>query len=302
MTAGLVRIGTRGSALALVQAGLAAAALERAGHESELVIVETAGDRRAPDTAWGEGAFVKAIELALLAGRVDLAVHSAKDVPTDEDPRLVIGAYLERADARDALVTDVGFAASLANLPPGSRVGTDSPRRTGFVLAARPDLRVRPLHGNVDTRLRRLDAGETDALILASAGLDRLGYGGRITERLDTSLVPPAPGQGALALQVRADDTSLLAATARIDHRPTRVAVGCERAFLRASGGGCRSPIGAFAEVAGDRLSLLGGHVRPDGTEAAVARASGTVTEAGTIAIALSQRFVTDGLPSGATR
>lgn len=302
MTAGQIRIGTRGSALALVQARLAAAALERAGYESTLVVVETAGDRRAPDTAWGEGAFVKAIEHALLAGRVDLAVHSAKDVPTDEDPRLVIGAYLERADARDALVTDVRFAASLADLPPGSRIGTDSPRRTGFLLAARPDLSVRPLHGNVDTRLRRLESGEADALILACAGLDRLGHGDRITERLDNALVPPAPGQGALALQVRADDASMLAATAQVDHRPTRVAVDCERTFLRASGGGCRSPIGAFAELAGDRLSLLGGHVRPDGTEAAIAQASGPVAEAGAIALALSERFVTDGLPAGATR
>ena len=300
--AGPIRIGTRGSALALVQARLTSAALERAGHESSLVIVETEGDRRGPDTAWGEGAFVKAIEHALLAGRVDLAVHSAKDVPTDEDPRLVIGAYLERADARDALVTRAGSRASLADLPPGSRIGTDSPRRTGFLLAARSDLQVRPLHGNVDTRLRRLEAGEADALILACAGLDRLGHGERITERLDAALVPPAPGQGALALQVRADDTAMLAATALLEHRPTRVAVDCERTFLKAGGGGCRSPIGAFAEVAGDRLSLLGGHVRPDGTEAAIARASGPVGEAGAIALALSERFVTDGLPVGATR
>jgi hydroxymethylbilane synthase len=302
VTAGLIRIGTRGSALALVQARLAAESLEQAGYDSDLVILETEGDRRSPDTAWGEGAFVKAIEHALLAGRVDLAVHSAKDVPTDEDPRLVIGAYLERADARDALVTDVESAASLASLPPGSRVGTDSPRRTGFLLAARPDLRVHPLHGNVDTRLRRLEAGEADGLILASAGLDRLGHAGRITERLDTALMPPAPGQGALALQVRADDTLLRAATAAIDHWPTRVAVESERAFLRASGGGCRSPIGAYAVVAGGRLTLLGGHARPDGTEAAIERASGPVAEAGAIARALSERFVRDGMPIGATR
>ncbi len=302
MTAGRIRIGTRGSALALVQANLTSEALEWAGFESSLVIVETDGDRRGPDTAWGEGAFVKAIEHALLAGQVDVAVHSAKDVPTDEDPHLVIGAYLERADARDALVTDLRFAASLADLPPGSRIGTDSPRRTGFLLAARPDLSVRPLHGNVDTRLRRLESGEADARVLACAGLDRLGLGAWITERLDTALVPPAPGQGALAIQVRADDTSMLAATAQLDHRPTRVAVDCERMFLAASGGGCRSPIGAFAEVAGDRLSLLGGHVRPDGTEAAFARASGPVAMAGAIALALSERLVADGLPAGATR
>jgi hydroxymethylbilane synthase len=261
-----IRIGTRGSSLALVQARLAAVAIEASGRVARLVTIETDGDRRAPDTAWGEGAFVKAIERALLDGRVDIAVHSAKDVPTEEDARLLIGAYLPRADARDALVLTEATPGSLDDLPAGTIVGTDSPRRTAFVLARRPDLVVRPLHGNVDTRLRRLDAAEVDAAILACAGLDRLGRGDRITERIDPEQMPPAPGQGAIALQIRRDDERMQDVAAAVDDRPTRIAVEAERALLRRAGGGCRSPIGAFAEVGNGRLRLLGGHARPDGT------------------------------------
>ena len=264
-----VAIGSRGSALALAQATLVHDALERVGESSRIVIIQTEGDRRAPDTAWGEGAFVAAIEQALLAGRVDLAVHSAKDVPTEEDPRLRIAAYLPRADPRDALVVRADAPdRRLDDLPSGSRVGTDSPRRTGFLLARRPDLAVHPLHGNVDTRLRRLDSGETDALVLASAGLDRIGLGDRIAERLDPEVLPPAPGQGAIALQVRADDARMLVLLAGIDDRPTRLAVDVERAFLSASGGGCRAPIGALATIDSNELGLLGGYARPDGSVA----------------------------------
>lgn len=278
MSHGEIRIGTRGSTLALVQARLVAEALERQGQPTRLEIVETDGDRQDPDTAWGEGAFVTAIERALLDGRVDVAVHSAKDVPTDEDPRLTIGAYLPRADPRDALVVRVGAKERrLDDIPAGTRIGTDSPRRTGFLLARRPDVIVHPLHGNVDTRLRRLDAGDTDALVLACAGLDRLGLGNRIAERLQPQIVPPAPGQGALAVQIRADDARLLALAAAVDDRPTRLAVEAERVFLRASGGGCRSPIGALAIIEGDQLDLLGGYANPDGSDHAFARRRGSV-------------------------
>jgi len=253
-------------------------ALEREGRPTRIVIVETDGDRRAPDTAWGEGAFVAAIERALLDRRVDAAVHSAKDVPTDEDPRLRIAAYLARADPRDALIVRTDATKHcLADLPQGFRVGTDSPRRTGFLLAQRPDLVVHPLHGNVDTRLRRLEEGETDALVLACAGLDRMGLGDRIAERLDPEIVPPAPGQGAIAIQIRRDDARTLALTAAIDDRRTRQAVEAERAFLRASGGGCRAPIGALAMVIGDELHLLGGYASPDGARTAIARRRGPV-------------------------
>jgi hydroxymethylbilane synthase len=255
-----IRIGTRGSALALAQASLVARALAAEGRPHRVVVVETEGDRRAADTAWGEGAFVKALESALLADRVDIAVHSAKDVPTDEDPRLRIAAYLPRADARDALVVRREVVAGgLGDLPPGAVVGTDSPRRSAFIRAARPDLVVRPLHGNVDTRLRRLDEGEADALVLAVAGLARLGREDRITAVLEPDVVPPAPGQGAIAVQIRVDDAPLIALAASIDDARTRAAVEAERAFLHASGGGCRSPIGAFATVSGGSLRLVAG-------------------------------------------
>jgi hydroxymethylbilane synthase len=275
----MIAIGSRGSALALAQARLVLEALQHEGHPSRVVMIETDGDRRAPDTAWGEGAFVAAIERALMDGAVDVAVHSAKDVPTDEDPRLRIAAYLARADPRDALVVRTDAKERrLADLPSGCRVGTDSPRRAGFLLARRPDLVVHPLHGNVDTRLRRLDAGETDALLLACAGLDRMGLGDRIAERLEPEIVPPAPGQGAIAVQVRSDDARMLALAAAIDDRPSRLAVEAERSFLSASGGGCRAPIGALATVVDGELDLLGGYASPDGARTRIARRRGPVS------------------------
>jgi hydroxymethylbilane synthase len=206
---------------------------------------------------------VLAIERALLDGRIDLAVHSAKDVPTDEDDRLRIVAYLPRAEPGDALVLPLDATpATLDSLPAGSRIGTDSPRRTGFVLARRPDLVVRPLPGNVDTRLRKLDAGEADALVLAVAGLTRLGRADRISERISTRLLPPATGQGAVALQGRANDRRVEVVGAAIDDQLTRWAVEAERAFLCASGGGCRAPIGAIAEIQGARSTCLPGSPR----------------------------------------
>jgi len=258
-----IRIGTRGSALAFAQASLVRAALLNIGRSSRLVRIETEGDRRTADTAWGEGAFVAAIEAALLDGRVDVAVHSAKDIPTEEPSGLRIVAYLPRADARDALVVrEEANVRRFDKLPEGSRVGTDSPRRTGFLQARRPDLVFHPLHGNVDTRLRRLAAGETDALILACAGLDRLGLSDRIAERLAPDIVPPAAGQGAIAVQIRVEEHRLARVVAAVDDRPTRLAVEAERSFLRAMGGGCRAPIGAYATVRGGVLELLGGHLR----------------------------------------
>ncbi len=288
-----IAIGSRGSALALVQARLVIAALEREGRTTRLVIVETDGDRRAPDTAWGEGAFVAAIEQALIDGRIDVAVHSAKDVPIDQDVRLRIAVYLPRADPRDALVVRTDSVdRRLADLQPGTRVGTDSPRRTGFILAQRPDLVVRPLHGNVDTRLRRLEAGETDALVLACAGLDRLGLGARISERFAADIIPPAPGQGAIALQIRRNDARMLGLTAAIDDRRTRVAVEAERAFLETSGGGCRAPIGALATIHGSELELLAGHANPNGSTMTVGRRRGRVGDGRALAIDLAMELL----------
>jgi hydroxymethylbilane synthase len=258
----------------VVQASSIRDALRDRGVLAELEIITTAGDRRAPDTAWGEGAFVTAIEDALLAGRIDVAVHSAKDVPTDEDPRLLIAAYVERAPSGDVVVVPVGRAArSLADLPAGSRVGTDSPRRTAFLRAVRPDLVLHPLHGNVDTRLRRLDEGQTDALVLAEAGLTRLGRGDRIAFRLPVEVLPPAPGQGALAVQIRADDVTTTEQVARLDDASTRLTVTLERDILAASGGGCRAPIGASATVRPDGgIEVVAGFARPDGSLTIITR------------------------------
>jgi hydroxymethylbilane synthase len=288
----VIRLGTRGSALALAQARIVADALAATGTASELVIVQTEGDRRAPDTAWGEGAFVVAIEQALLAGTADVAVHSAKDMPTDETPGLSIAAYPQRADPRDVLVVRAQDAAwTLDTLPAGSRVGTDSPRRTAFLLARRPDLVLHPLHGNVDTRLRRLDEGETDVLVLAAAGLQRLGRGDRITQVLDEAVALPAPGQGALAIQVRSDDRQTAGLVAVLDHAPTRIAVEAERAFLAATGGGCRAPIGALARIDGGLLRLTGARARPDGTAFRRAEVEGPTEAWETLAETLARRL-----------
>jgi hydroxymethylbilane synthase len=282
-----LRLGTRGSRLALVQSELVAARLRAGGVQVELKTIVSDGDLRAPDTPIGEGIFVTALERALVAGDIDLAVHSAKDLPLDEDPQLVIAAYPERADARDALVTRRA-ARSVDDLAVGATVGTDSPRRAGFLRALRPDLNVIPLHGNVDTRLRRLDAGHADALLLAAAGLDRLGFGSRIAARLDAASMPPAPAQGALAVQTRRDDHGVLQAVGALDDPAIRMAVVAERALLKAMGGGCRAPVGAVAVTVGGSLALLVGAVTQDGRSKHVLRVAHRVDEADSLARAVS--------------
>ncbi len=278
-----LRLGTRGSRLALVQSELVAARLRAFGVPVEMKTIVSDGDLRAPDTPIGEGIFVTALERALVAGEIDLAVHSAKDLPLEEDPVLVIAAYPERADARDALVTRHGVR-SIDDLAVGARVGTDSPRRAGFLRALRPDLDVIPLHGNVDTRLRRLDEGQADALVLAAAGLDRLGLGGRIAVRLDPESMPPAPAQGALAIQARRADHEVVAAVGALDDPSLRVSVVAERALLKAMGGGCRAPVGAVAVQVGGSLNLLVGAVTPDGRSKHVLRAAHDVADEGSLA------------------
>ena len=261
-----IRIGTRGSMLALAQTEWFARRLSEAGHEVELVRIVTEGDVRPLDTEPGEGIFVAAIARALARGEIDAAVHSAKDVPLEEPDDLVIAAYPARADARDALVTRKG-GSSLDRLPAGATVGTDSPRRAGFLRAARSDLRIVPLHGNVDTRLRRLDEGQVDAIVIAAAGLDRLGRGGRIDQCLDATLVPPAPAQGALAVQTRRDGGEVMREVALYDVPDVRLAVEAERQVLHATGGTCRAPVGALATLDGDELSMVVGGVNSDGSE-----------------------------------
>jgi hydroxymethylbilane synthase len=288
-----IRLGTRGSKLALVQSELVAERLRAAGHEVELVPMVTEGDVRPIDMSPGEGVFVAAIARALLAEDIDLAVHSAKDVPLEEDPGLAIAAYPERADPRDVLITRRG-GGSLESLPRGAIVGTDSPRRAGFLLAARPDLKVIPLHGNVETRLRRLDEGAADALVLAAAGIDRLGKQERIDERFEPDVLAPAPGQGALAVQVRRADTRLMELVSAIDDSDVRLAVEAEREVLRTTGGTCRSPVGALASVIGDEFVLLAGGVNSDGSDKLVERLKGRRSDAADFAARLGRRLLAE--------
>ncbi len=285
-----VRLGTRGSTLAMAQSELFAGRLRAAGHDVDIVRIVTEGDVRPVDTLPGEGIFVAAIARALQAGEIDVAVHSAKDVPLEEEPELVIAAYPERADPRDALVTRDG-GRSLTTLAAGATVGTDSPRRAGFVRAARSDLRIVPLHGNVDTRLRRLDEGAVDALVIAAAGLDRLGRGDRVDQRLAPEVVTPAPAQGALAVQARRSDARLLDVLAELDDPEIRLAVEAERAVLSATGGTCRAPVGAMASVDGERFSIVVGGVNSDGTDMRVETLHGLRPEAMPLADSAGRRL-----------
>ncbi len=257
MTSGALRLATRGSRLALAQAALAAETLRAAGVETlETVVIRTQGDER-PGTPVegleGEGWFSAALELAISEGRADAAVHSAKDLPGNLAAGLGVAAFLERADCRDALVTRDGRG--LGTLESGSSIGTSSARRAAFLRVLHPELMVVPLRGNVDTRLRRLEDGVVDGLILACAGLDRIGAAERISERLDARIFVPAPCQGAIAIETRSGGDAA-AACVPVDHPPTRVAAAAERAVLSALGGGCLLPLGAWARIEDGRLVL----------------------------------------------
>ena len=246
-----LRIGTRASELALRQARLVQAALAAHGLESELVTYKTLGDKRldeALSAIGAKGLFTKELETALLKGKIDLAVHSLKDLPTESPAGLVVAAVLEREDPRDALVVNGRIlAGSLDDLPPGSRIGTSSLRRRAQLLAARPDLEVAELRGNVPTRLMKVDEGRVHAAILAAAGLHRLGATQHITCYLDAPAWLPAAGQGAIAVQTRAIDDRVRTVAEAMNHLPTMRAVSAERAFLAALEGGCQVPIGALA-------------------------------------------------------
>ena len=288
-----VRLGTRGSRLAMIQSEIVAGKLRRLGHEVELTPIVTEGDLRPIGMAAGEGVFVAAIAQALVAREVDIAVHSAKDVPLEPHPTLVIGAYPVRADPRDALITAAG-GSSLGSLRSGATVGTDSPRRSGFLRALNLGLQVVPLHGNVDTRLRRLDEGLVDALVIAAAGVDRLGRGERIDRRLEPEVVAPAPGQGALAVQARGDDKAILEVLSEIDDGDVRFAVDVEREVLRATGGGCRAPVGALCTASGDGFELLVAGVNSDGSDRRIHRVTGIRDEGPGLAARIGRRLVTE--------
>jgi len=251
-----IRVGTRGSALARAQTQWVIEQLSRMrpGVAFDEVVVTTSGDRGKID-AW-PGVFTRELEEALLGGEIDVAVHSLKDLPTEQPPGLVIGAIPPREDPRDALISREGH--TLASLPQGARVGTASERRAVQLLAFRPDLTIEGIRGNVDTRLKKLSRGDCDAIVLASAGLQRLGRAHEITELLPLEVMLPAPGQGALAVEVRGDDPFALELVAPLDHPPTRKAVLAEREFLRALGGGCRVPVAAYATVDGGTIFLQG--------------------------------------------
>jgi hydroxymethylbilane synthase len=263
-----IRIGARGSKLSLIQAESVRSAISMAlGDDDAAVLVKivTSGDRiqdRTLSDIGGKGLFTLEIEQALAEGRIDCAVHSLKDMPTETPPGLVIAAIPEREDARDAFLSPK--FASLEALPRGARLGTASLRRQAQALRLRPDLEILALRGNVDTRLAKLESGEADAIVLAAAGLNRLGLQDRIRAFIDPLNAPPAPGQGALAIQTRAEDRNA-PWLAGLRHRPTALIVAAERAALAALDGSCRTAIGAFARIGGQRLILTVEALSPDG-------------------------------------
>ena len=263
-----LRIGSRGSQLALWQANHISALLRARGHEVEVEIVHTTGDK-ITDVALAmvgtKGMFTKEIEEALAAGRVDLAVHSLKDLPTELPPGFEIAAVTEREDPRDAFCSR--FYSKIEELPQGARVGTSSLRRQAQLKAIRPDLEIHPLRGNVDTRLRKLERGEYDAIILASAGLKRLGRTEMVKQILSAEVMCPAAGQGALGVEIRKGDTATREQLSFLNDDAARAATTCERALLNRLGGGCQVPIGAFAETRNGKLHLEAIVADPDGSK-----------------------------------
>lgn len=281
----VLKIGTRGSALALAQASETRARL-MAAHglpedAFEVVVISTSGDRiqdRPLSEAGGKGLFTKEIEEALLDGRIDIAVHSSKDMPTQLPDGLELSAFLEREDVRDAFI---GRASeTLTGLPDGAVVGSSSLRRQALIRRLRPDIEVVMFRGNVQTRLRKLEEGQVAGTLLANAGLRRLGMVEIITELLPLDVFPPAPGQGAICIESRIGDTRVKAMLERIGHGPTAQALACERAFLGALDGSCRTPIAGHAIVEGDRLSFQGLILTPDGGETHDIGAEGNIYDA----------------------
>jgi hydroxymethylbilane synthase len=292
-----LRIGTRGSALALWQARSISEALRSTGVESELVIVKTSGDKfqqKSFSEMGTKGVFIKELEDALLERRVDLAVHSMKDVPTEIPDALTIAAICKRQDVRDALLSTSG--ASLDRLPAGARVGTSSLRRKSQLLHARSDLQILDLRGNVDTRIEKLKRGDYDAIVLAKAGLDRLGLSANITEVLAPDVCLPAAGQGAIGIESRADDADTLRILSALDDAETRSGVEAERAVLAGLEGGCQVSIGAWGRVEGGKLVLEVVVLSPDGTQRLREKSFGAPEEA----VLLGERVAAKMLGQGA--
>ncbi len=289
-------IGTRASQLALWQAHWVADRLQALGAATAIVEVTTRGDTEQSDPVASigvQGVFTKEVQRAALGGDADLAVHSLKDLPTEPTPGLKLAAIPERADFRDALVTSSG--AGLDELPKGARVGTGSQRRRALIAAVRPDLELAPIRGNVDTRLAKLDRGEYDAIVLASAGLTRLGLQARISELLAPPRLLPAPGQGALGIECRAEDDATLVALKQLDHAPTRAGVEAERALLSRLHGGCSVPVGAWGRTEGDALQLDAVVASTDGLRVLRASDSGDPQDASAVGQRLGDRLLADG-------
>lgn len=298
-------IGSRGSKLALWQAEHTRQRLLNLDQHTEvhIEIIKTTGDVKNDPLSviGGKGVFTKELEDALLDGRIDIAVHSLKDLPTVLPDGLSISAICEREDARDALVLRSNFEiehASLAGLPAGAVVGTSSQRRLAQLKALRSDVVVKDLRGNVDTRIRKLDEGQYDAVILASAGLLRLGLQDRISARISATEMLPAVGQGAVAIETRSDNEFAIGATRKLDHRATRLACLAERSFLRSLGGGCQFPIAAHAIVASDSLQLDGLVAKPDGSEILRDSLAGTTEDPETLGATLAEHLLQQGAGS----
>lgn len=297
MTVGtrVLRLGTRGSALALAQAAQVAAALGAAGTEVRLIEVRTAGDVSAAAISrlGGTGVFVGALRERLLAGEVDLAVHSLKDLPTAAAPGLRLAAVPVREDPREVLVDRAGRR--LAELPPGTRIGTGAPRRAAQLRALRRGLDVVGVRGNVDTRLRALAGGGLDALVLARAGLARLGRLDAVTEVLDPAVVLPAPGQGALAIECRIDDPATAALAGALDDPGTRATVGAERELLARLQAGCTAPVGALATLSARTLRLAAVVAAPDGERVLAMAERGPLNDPTSTARRLADRLLAAG-------
>lgn len=283
--------------LALAQANLVARLLaERYGvpaEEIEIKVITTTGDRltdRPLSEAGGKGLFSKEIEAALQAGDIDLGVHSSKDMATTLPDGLVLSTFLQREDVRDAFVSH--NYASLEEMPAGSRLGTSSIRRAAQMLRERPDIEIVPFRGNVDTRLKKLADGVADATLLATAGLNRLGRSSYIRSYIDPRRFPPAPAQGAIGLEHRADDTRTAELVAPLDHAPTSTAIAAERAFLAVLDGSCRTPIGAFTELTDTTMTLHGEILSPDGRQAFAQSLGGTPGEASALGSELGRQLL----------
>ena len=291
-----MRIGTRGSTLALAQAKSVASLLKKAGaaSEIEIVTIKTSGDRaKTKPAATATGVFTKEIEKALLRGKVDLAVHSMKDLPTTLAEGLCIGAVPERLNPLDVLVARDG--SKFEELKPGATAGTGSPRRRAQILACRADLRVVPLRGNLDTRLRKVSEGEIDCAVVAMAGLMRLGRASEASEILIGEIMLPAPGQGALAVEARSDDGRVLEIVRAINHPDSLNEVTAERALLRATGAGCRTPLGALARIDGGRLVLKAVVLGADGKRRCAARQEGVPSDAEEIGRRAAEILIEEG-------